>query len=190
MRINYTTYDVRRGQDSINSRNHADIMVLARDEGSGHPFEYARVIGIFHLDAVYNKVGVSGDPETYDVLWVRWYRRDSGYCAGFEKKHLHRIEFLPSDEPGAFGFLNPDEVIRAAHLIPAFYYGGTGTLLEGLSVARGEGEVDDWRYFYVNLRVFFLLDYKSVIGLQISPQICRPRHVHALCWQRHWPLQG
>ncbi|KAF8878136.1 hypothetical protein CPB84DRAFT_1661166, partial [Gymnopilus junonius] len=28
MHINYTTYDVHCGQDSINSRNHADIMVL------------------------------------------------------------------------------------------------------------------------------------------------------------------
>ncbi|KDR69150.1 hypothetical protein GALMADRAFT_230924 [Galerina marginata CBS 339.88] len=153
MRINYTTYDVRRGQDSINSRNHADIMVLARGDESGHPFEYARVIGIFHLDAVYNKDGASDVSETYDVLWVRWYRRDTSYRAGFERKRLHRIEFVPSDDPGAFGFLNPDEVIRAAHLIPAFYHGATESLLKGLSVARGEGEIDDWRYFYVNLFV-------------------------------------
>lgn len=128
-------------------------MVLARDEASGHPFEYARVIGIFHLDAVYNQAGASDVAETYDVLWVRWYQRDISYRAGFEKKRLHRIEFIPSDNPSAFGFLNPDEVIRAAHLIPAFYHGGTEMLLKGLSVARDEGEVDDWRYFYVNMRV-------------------------------------
>ncbi|KAF8155662.1 hypothetical protein B0H34DRAFT_859991 [Crassisporium funariophilum] len=153
MQINYTAYDVRRGQDSINSRNNADIMTLSRNDESGHPFEYARVIGIFHLDAVYNKDGASDVPETYDVLWVLWYRRDTSYRAGFEKKHLHRVKFVPSDNPGAFGFLNPDEVIRAAHLIPAFYHGATESLLKGLSVARGEGKVDDWRYFYVNLFV-------------------------------------
>ncbi|KAF8955631.1 hypothetical protein BDZ97DRAFT_1673366, partial [Flammula alnicola] len=150
MRINYTTYDVRRGQDSINSRNHADVMVLARNEDSGHPFEYARIIGIFHVDAIYNN-GAGSAPNTYDILWVRWYRRDTSYRAGFKKKRLHRIGFVPSDEPNAFGFLDPDEVIRAAHIIPAFYYGGTETLLKGLSVARDEGEVDDWHYFYVNL---------------------------------------
>ena len=29
MRINYTTYDGRRDQDSINPDNHADVMMLA-----------------------------------------------------------------------------------------------------------------------------------------------------------------
>jgi hypothetical protein len=29
MRVNYTTYDLRRAQDSLNSRTHADIMVLS-----------------------------------------------------------------------------------------------------------------------------------------------------------------
>ncbi|KAG5649352.1 hypothetical protein H0H81_004375 [Sphagnurus paluster] len=39
MRVNYTSYDVWRGQDSINSRNHADIMTLApEDDPSSHPF--------------------------------------------------------------------------------------------------------------------------------------------------------
>ncbi|KJA12543.1 hypothetical protein HYPSUDRAFT_118832, partial [Hypholoma sublateritium FD-334 SS-4] len=41
MRINYTTYDVRLGQDSVNARNHADIMVLSRID-EDHPFEYGR----------------------------------------------------------------------------------------------------------------------------------------------------
>lgn len=29
MRVNYTTYDMRRGQDSVNPRTQADIMILA-----------------------------------------------------------------------------------------------------------------------------------------------------------------
>jgi hypothetical protein len=79
------------------------------------------------------------------------HRHDTNYRAGFQRKRLHRVEFIPSDDPNAFGFLDPDEVVRAAHLIPVFYHGGTESLLQGLSVARDEGEVDDWRYFYVNL---------------------------------------
>ena len=55
MRVNYTTYDMRRSQDSINPRNHADVMVLAPDEDlepgdSPHPYWYARVCDIFHAD--------------------------------------------------------------------------------------------------------------------------------------------
>ncbi|KAG2029536.1 hypothetical protein BDR03DRAFT_825481, partial [Suillus americanus] len=50
IRINYTTYDLRREQDSLNSRTHADIMVLSHedDEANGHPYWYARIIGVFH----------------------------------------------------------------------------------------------------------------------------------------------
>lgn len=110
-------------------------MVLAHDKASGHPFKYAQVIGIFHLDAMCNQAGASDVAEAYDVLWVQWYQQDISYYAGFEKKCLHRIKFIPSDNPSTFGFLNPDKVIQVAHLIPAFYYGGTEILLKGLSVA-------------------------------------------------------
>jgi hypothetical protein len=54
LRVNYTTYDMRRGQDSINPRTHADVIVLAHEDDDPennlkpHPFWYARIIGIFH----------------------------------------------------------------------------------------------------------------------------------------------
>ena len=151
MHINYTSYDVRRGQDSINSRNHANVMILTHEDNSSHPFKYAWIIGIFHVDAIYNKGGVGDEPKTYDILWVQWYHHDTSYHAGFKRKRLHRVEFIPSDDPNAFGFLDPNEVIQAAHLIPVFHHSATENLLQGLSVARGEGKVDDWQYFYVNL---------------------------------------
>ena len=46
LRVNYTTYNVRREQDSLNPRTHGDIMVLSVDDT--HPYWYARIIGIFH----------------------------------------------------------------------------------------------------------------------------------------------
>lgn len=153
MRINYTTYDVRLGQDSINSRNHADIMVLSRNDDD-HPFEYGRVIGIFHMDVKLNGgEGWEGtqNPVSKEVLWVRWFKRDRSYRAGFKQKRLHRLEFLPSTDDAAFGFLDPDEVIRGSHLIPAFRYGITEDLLSGESFGRAPGELDDYCYFFVNM---------------------------------------
>jgi hypothetical protein len=54
MRVNFTSYDMQRDQDSINPRTHSDVMVLAHegdDDGSpSHPYWYARVIGVFHAD--------------------------------------------------------------------------------------------------------------------------------------------
>ncbi|KAJ3816221.1 hypothetical protein F5880DRAFT_1619609 [Lentinula raphanica] len=39
LRVNYTTYDVRRDQDTINPRTHADVMVLSPEtEPGAHPY--------------------------------------------------------------------------------------------------------------------------------------------------------
>ncbi|KJA15203.1 hypothetical protein HYPSUDRAFT_194556 [Hypholoma sublateritium FD-334 SS-4] len=118
-----------------------------------HPFEYARIIGVFHVDVVLNIPGATKEPESYQVIWVRRYRIDPTYRAGFEHKRLYRLEFIPSSEDDAFGFLDPDEIIRGSHLIPGFHYGSTEDLLKGNTVAREEGELDDWRYLYVNFFV-------------------------------------
>lgn len=158
MRVNYTTYDIRRGQDSLSSRKRSDIMMLARetdDEESLeplHPFEYARIIGIFHVDIIHQAPGENMPTTTLlEIVWVRRFRLDTRYSAGFKKRRLHRLEFLPSSDPDAFGFVHPDEIIRGAHLIPAFHYGGTDQFLSGVSLARNEDEYDDYRYFYINM---------------------------------------
>lgn len=153
MRVNYTTYDVRRGQDSLNARNLPDVMTLAHQENSPHPFDYARIIGIFHVDIIHNVPGASLVPVSVELLWVRRFRVDDSFSAGFKKKRLHRVEFVDAGDPEAFGFLHPDEVIRAAHLIPAFHYQGTVEFLHGESLARSPGETDDYRYFYINMSV-------------------------------------
>ena len=54
VRLNYTTYDMRRGQDTINPRTHPNIMLLAHedDEEAGEqPYWYARVLSVFHVHA-------------------------------------------------------------------------------------------------------------------------------------------
>ena len=157
MRVNYTTYDVRRGQDSLSSRKRSDIMMLARETDSdesapAHPFEYARIIGIFHVDIIHKAPGEHMPTTTaLEVIWVRRFQVDTTYSAGFKKKRLYRLKFLPSSDPDAFGFVHPDEIIRTAHLIPAFHYGGTDQYLKGVSLARNEDELDDYLYFYVNM---------------------------------------
>jgi hypothetical protein len=103
-----------------------------------------------------------------DVLFVRWFRRD-GSPAGFSAKRLQRLEFFDKDSlDEAFGFLDPDSVIRGVHIIPAFAYSRTDTLL-GPSFVRKEEELDtDWRYYYVNMYVLFSpLLYYSLLYLQV-----------------------
>ncbi|KAJ7649404.1 hypothetical protein DFH06DRAFT_996491 [Mycena polygramma] len=159
LRVNYTTYDVLRSQDTLNPRTHPDFMVLAHEdeeEATAHPYWYGRIISIFHADV--RHVGprsiTRGRMQRMEFIWVRWFGRDLDRPGGWKYKRPHRLGFLDATDPdsGAFGFLDPAEIIRAVHLIPAFHYGRTRDLLPGPSVARMiDGENDeDYVYYYVN----------------------------------------
>jgi hypothetical protein len=154
IRINYTTYDLRRSQDSLNPRTHPDIMVLGHDDDNdSHPYWYARILGVFHANIVYTgRDAPSFEPQQMDFVWVRWFGRDpNNYRSGWKAKRLHRIGFIPADTAGAFGFLDPQQIIRGVHLIPAFAHGRTNSLLSA-SIARPlHDDNEDWKFFYVNM---------------------------------------
>jgi hypothetical protein len=135
----------------MNPCTQSDIMTLAQDEDMVHPFEYACIIGIFHLEVVHNIPGASAVPVLMEVLWVHRFQHDTCHAAGFKKKQLHWVEYIPETDLDAFGFINPDEVIHGAHLIPVFNYSATKDLLQGESIAREADEQDDYQYFYVNM---------------------------------------
>ncbi len=156
MRNNYTSYDLRRQQDVINA-SHPDIMVLSCEEGVNvHPFWYARVVKIFHVLVCHHKSDPEADytptePKRMDVLWVRWFGLNTDAQGGWSKKRFYSVSFIPGDDLGAFGFLDPALVIRAAHLIPNFPRGRTGIRLPP-SIARPARDGDeDWESFYINL---------------------------------------
>ncbi|KAI0316147.1 hypothetical protein OF83DRAFT_1128468 [Amylostereum chailletii] len=152
LRVNFTTDDLRRKQDTINPRTHADVMVLSPDkDGSKVPYWFARVLDIFHLDVIHRgPLSQSTKIQRVDVLWVRWLglNVDNATTGGWMKRRLHGVGFVPQDDADAFGFLNPDQVIRAAYLVPAFAYGRTSAYLKP-SIARLPHEHDeDWNMFY------------------------------------------
>ncbi|KIJ60802.1 hypothetical protein HYDPIDRAFT_116648 [Hydnomerulius pinastri MD-312] len=158
-RVNYTTYDLRREQDTVNPLTRADIMVLSHEDERSHPYWYARVIQVFHVMVEYrkDKHSVFAEPTHMNVLFIRWFRRDTMFESGWNAKRLHRLEFFDQESPSdAFGFLDPDSVVRGVHLIPAFAYGATEELLGPSFVRRRKEAVErhkDWRYFYVNMFV-------------------------------------
>ena len=82
-------------------------------------------------------------------MW--WFGCDLKHYRGWRNKRLHRIGFINGDDDAAFGFLDPQEVIRGVHLIPAFHYGWTHKLLPPSRIAHPDSDKDkDWQYFYVN----------------------------------------
>ncbi|KAI1787852.1 hypothetical protein LXA43DRAFT_1097859 [Ganoderma leucocontextum] len=167
IRINYTTYDMQREQDTINPRTHADVTILSPDSDSDDdPYWYARVINIFHANVRY--IGPDGTRaqqkwQRVDFLWVRWFERDTSYRAGFQHRRLPLLHFMNANDPdnAPFGFVDPDDVIRAAYLIPAFNHGSTKDLLGPSTLARrladdGDDD-DDYCSHYVCL--FFIYNF-------------------------------
>ncbi|KAK7021661.1 GLOBIN domain-containing protein, partial [Favolaschia claudopus] len=155
MRINYTTYDMGRDEDTINPRTKSDIMVFSHEDeddiSTAHPYWYARVLGIFHVEV--RHVGERSKSlriQRMECLWVRWFGRDLGYKAGWQARRLHRVGFVDFEDGGAFGFLDPSEVIRAAHIIPAFHYGRTTDLLPPSIARRPDQDDTDFRFYYIN----------------------------------------
>lgn len=147
LRSHYTTYDMRRTTDSINPRvpDHANVII----QGSGGKFWYARVLSVVHVNA---RLSSEEDYQRLDILWVRWYGEDTTWACGPAKMCLPRMGFIPHTEPAAFGFIDPRDVIRSAHMIPAFAHGRTECYLPPSPAARAPCENDnDWTYYYVNM---------------------------------------
>lgn len=166
LRVNYTTYDLRRDQDSLNPRvpGHADFMVLSPENAEAnddpHPYWYGRILGIFHVNVRHRTPqSKSLEPRRMDFLFVRWFGRDMTPRAGWKAKRLLRLGFIPGNSEGAFGFVDPAQVIRAVHLIPAFKWGLTSKYLPPSPIARGDNNTaqgnnhadKDWQLYYVGM---------------------------------------
>jgi len=151
MQVHYTTYDFRREYDTINPRTHADVMVLSGETTPIHPYWYARILGIYHIETWLSN---RGQPvkQHLEVLWVRWLAPLQNHKSGMNHARLPKVSFVEESDTDAFGFLDPEQVIRGAHLIPAFASGrGIGSLHHGKSLAHPNGELDDWEEYYVGM---------------------------------------
>ncbi|KAG6904449.1 hypothetical protein DXG01_009865 [Tephrocybe rancida] len=154
MRVNYTTYDARWAQDSFNPRtSHRDVMLLAPST-AGHQYRYARIIGIFHVNAAYSGPERRGDYNSHrlEVLWVRWFDLVDNVAVDhvWNANHprLDCVRFKPIDDGGAFGFLDPALVLRGCHLISRFSRGPLYDDGKGRSPCARDS--DDWKFYLVN----------------------------------------
>ncbi|KAG6824796.1 hypothetical protein H0H92_005805 [Tricholoma furcatifolium] len=151
LRINFTTYDNRRDQDTINPCTHSDVMVLS-NESTVHPYRYARILGIYHANVRFDSPrSTSRDLQTVEFLWVRWYKIDEKAKAGFEAKRQFQVKFCRGNN--AFGFIDPANVIRAVHLIPNFSRGRTTEFLKHSMARRPDEKDQDYERYYVNMFV-------------------------------------
>ncbi|RDB26818.1 hypothetical protein Hypma_005389 [Hypsizygus marmoreus] len=157
MRVNYTTYDVRRAQDTINpNTDHRDIMVLSRQfsHDGGHQYGYGRVLGIYHVNVIFN--GVVLGKQDYrlrrmEFLWVRWYETaDVPVQQGWANRSLDQLKFMSLDDENAFGFIDPRDVLRACHIVPRFCLGRKHDDAYGKGISKAAQEYQDWNAYFVN----------------------------------------
>lgn len=154
IRINYTTYDMRRAEEVIHPKtSHCDVMVLNPSYWEGnsdaHPFHYARVLGIYHANIIYmGEENRDYTPHRLEFLHVRWFEMDDTIVGGWSSLRLDRVRLRPITETGSFGFLDPADILRGSHMISAFSFdkpNKNGTGLSGLST-----NVLDNILYYVN----------------------------------------
>jgi hypothetical protein len=153
-RVNYTTYDVRRDQDTLNPRTSCFVMVNSPETQDGaHPYWYCKIIGVFHAKVYQSTQSETTVPQPMEFLWVRWLGIEPGHRGDIQTGRLPKVGFVHESDSYAFGFLDPAHVIRASHLIPRFAGGRTNHLLQttDLTAARLPDETDDWANYYVNM---------------------------------------
>jgi hypothetical protein len=152
LRVNYTTYDVRRSQDLINPATlRRDIMMLAsdRDAENDHPFWFARVLGIYHVNVVYAEPGMLDyTSQRFDFLWVRWFQSHGKTSASWQEYRLDTVSFPPVAHQDSFGFVDPKDVLRGCHIIPRFRHGKVHS--DGVSLSRCANDARDWTRYAIN----------------------------------------
>jgi hypothetical protein len=151
IKINYTTYDLRREHDTVTSQ-HPNIMLLSNEDPVAegevpvHPFWYARVLKIFHVFVKDTKSGTDRE-ERMDILWVRWYGEVTEWAGGYATKRTIRLGYVPGVEDG-FGFVDPSEVVRGCFLLPVWEFTKTCELLSPPSQIASDDRIEgDHRYY-------------------------------------------
>lgn len=151
-RVNYTSYDVRRLQDVINARStHCNIMVLCHSDNDSSPshFRYGRVIGTYHVKAIYVGPGMKNHTShSFELLWVRWYDEVGQAGTGWQHSRLNRLRFAPLNDDDAFDLIDPADVLRGCHVIPRFSLGQKHSTGIGLSPLAQDSS--DWTEYYIS----------------------------------------
>ncbi|KAG6911068.1 hypothetical protein DXG01_004583 [Tephrocybe rancida] len=178
MRVNFTRYDVRRGEDIIRTgaTPQSNVMMMNPNFGmepgpdarpqdlldSCHPFWYAQVLRIYHVNVVYIGEGRHDyQPRRLEFLWVRWY--DIRHIGGWESRMLDQVELSPPDDEDSFAFLDPECVVRACHIIPCFALGPV--LASGnIGTSHWAQDQNDYKSYAVNRDMMLRYHWQAGVG--------------------------
>ncbi|KZT20130.1 hypothetical protein NEOLEDRAFT_1076288 [Neolentinus lepideus HHB14362 ss-1] len=113
--FNFTRYNIRRDRNTVNPTTDKCNILVAREQsaegGHRHPFGYARVLGVYHVQIQGDFVLDGVEAAQFNFLWVRWYKYADEIPAGTAVHHLECLQFILRTDSNAFGFLDPAHVI-------------------------------------------------------------------------------
>lgn len=152
IRVNYTTYDIRRARDTINPQSTQKYIMIRNSENNvRHPFWYAKLLAVLHVDAEIPNLTSDNQiytpPQRFVILWVRWL--GGIRWGGWSQNRLDLVGYVDDgSKSGSFGFVDPATIVRGSYLIPAFEFGRSKDLLDK-SIAWDDAEEGDWAAYYV-----------------------------------------
>jgi hypothetical protein len=68
--------------------------------------------------------------------------------SGWNARKLDRVQFASITDDDAFGFVDPSDILRGCHIVPAFASGRLHADGKGLSHCAQDSM--DWAAYYVN----------------------------------------
>ena len=87
------------------------------------------------------------EPHWFNFLWVRWFEVMNPGSSGWEAYKLDSVRFPPLCDEASFGFVDPKDVLRGCHIIPAFAKGQHHQ--NGAGVSRCAKDSNDYKLYYV-----------------------------------------
>ena len=124
------------------------LLATTMDNDVDHPFLYVCVLGIYHPNVTFAGDDIQNyQARQFEFLWVHWYRYQ-GQNVQWRDLKLDVLSFPPVTSDGAFGYVDPGNVLRACHIIPAFSSGEKYP--NKVSLSRSTNNSQDWSRYYVN----------------------------------------
>lgn len=146
-------------------------MCLRRSSGDaakGQPtvdrYIYGRILGIFHVNVIYAGPGrLDYSKRRFDFVWIRWFGSLSA-AQPWSSKRLDRVALKSLADGAACGFVDPADIVRAAHIIPRFSLGTVVDEWKRVEALKAKSkrppptrifsklahDEKDWREYYVN----------------------------------------
>lgn len=128
--------------------------MLLADDAEGSPissnhFLYAQVLGGYHVNVIYTGPGMRDfEARRFDFLWVRWFEIVNPGSSTRSASKLDSVRFPPMNKASSFGFVDPKDVLRGCHILPAFAKGKRQNNGVGISCCAKDGK--DYIQYFVN----------------------------------------